>query len=94
MMNHKNTDSGIPKLSLNQRRLVLEKLRLVLFRYLIYPTWWRWAYNKRYVGQDKRVLESLYDGDEYFQGNDSGIIAWRRLSARARKGPDSAVGKV
>lgn len=67
-----------------------EKMRLVLFRTLIYPTWWRWAYNRRYVGQDKRVLEALYDGDEYFQGNDNGIIAWRRLSARARKSSDGA----
>lgn len=65
----------------------LTRLRLCLFRYLIYPTWWRWAYNKRYVGQDQAVLESLYDGPEYFQGNDSGILAWRRLAARARKGP-------
>ena len=43
-------DEAIDRLS----RLIghaVEKLRLVLFRYLIYPTWWRWAYNKRYVGQ-------------------------------------------
>lgn len=69
----------------------MAKLRLTLFRYLIYPTWWRWAYNKRYVGQDRDVLESLYDGDENLQGNDNGILAWRRLSAKARKGPDNRV---
>ncbi|MBT5455053.1 MAG: Rieske 2Fe-2S domain-containing protein [Rhodospirillaceae bacterium] len=67
----------------------LAKLRLTLFRYLIYPTWWRWAYNKRYVGQDKDVLESLYEAEENLQGNDNGILAWRRLAARARKGPDN-----
>lgn len=65
------------------------KIHLTLFRYLIYPTWWRWAYNKRYVGQDQRVLESLYEADEMLQGNDNGILAWRRLSAQARKGPDN-----
>jgi hypothetical protein len=69
-----------------------ENLRLTLFRALIYPTWWRWAYNKRYVGQDKRVLEALYDGDETLQGNDSGIVAWRRLSKRARKSPGDITG--
>jgi phenylpropionate dioxygenase-like ring-hydroxylating dioxygenase large terminal subunit len=67
------------------------KLRLTLFRYLIYPTWWRWAYNKRYVGQDRGVLETLYDDEEYLQANDAGILAWRRLSTHARKGPNNRV---
>ena len=58
--------------------------RLALFRYVIYPTYWRWAYNERYVGQDKRVLEHMYQGNERLQANDAGLVAWRRLSARAR----------
>jgi hypothetical protein len=58
-------------------------LRIALFRHIIYPSYWRWAYNKRYLGQDQRVLEHLYDGPERLQANDSGIVAWRRLSARA-----------
>ena len=61
-------------------------LRLAVFRHVINPTYWRWAYNKRYVGQDKTVLEALYDGPELLQANDRGIIAWRRLAARARGG--------
>jgi hypothetical protein len=59
-------------------------LRIALFRYVVYPSYWRWAYNKRYVGQDQWVLENLYDGPERLQANDSGIVAWRRLAARAR----------
>jgi hypothetical protein len=59
-------------------------VRVGLFRYFIYPVYWRWAYNERYVGQDKTILEALYNGPERLQGNDAGIVAWRRLSARAR----------
>ena len=83
-------DAVLPDPGMSLIGHAFEKWRLVLFRYFVYPTWWRWAYNKRYVGQDKTVLEALYGGDEILQGNDSGIIAWRRLSSRARKGPDNA----
>jgi phenylpropionate dioxygenase-like ring-hydroxylating dioxygenase large terminal subunit len=65
-------------------RRMMKAARLALFRYLIYPTYWRWAYNKKYVGQDKDVLESMYQGPEYLQANDAGILAWRKLSERAR----------
>ena len=84
-------DAVLPEPGVGTIRHGLARLRLALFRYLVYPTWWRWAYNKRYVGQDRRVLEALYDSDEYLQGNDNGILAWRRLSARAHKGPDNRV---
>jgi nitrite reductase/ring-hydroxylating ferredoxin subunit len=60
------------------------QLKLWLFRTVIYPTYWKWAYNKQYVGQDQRVLESLKEGPERLQSNDIGIIAWRRLAARSR----------
>ena len=65
---------------------------IALIRYVIYPSYWRWAYNKRYVGQDQWVLESLYGGAERLQANDSGIVAWRRLSTRARgaRAPETA----
>jgi phenylpropionate dioxygenase-like ring-hydroxylating dioxygenase large terminal subunit len=71
-----------PNASVLQR--LRRSLRIALFRYVIYPSYWRWAYNKRYVGQDQWVLESLRDGPERLQANDSGIVAWRRMSARAR----------
>ena len=63
---------------------VMAGIRLALFRYLVYPTYWRWAYNQQYVGQDKRVLEHMYSGAERLQANDAGLVAWRRLAARAR----------
>jgi phenylpropionate dioxygenase-like ring-hydroxylating dioxygenase large terminal subunit len=66
------------------------RLKMWLFRNLIYPTYWKWAYNKRYVGQDKRVLESLKEGPERLQSNDIGIIAWRRLAARSRDAEERA----
>jgi hypothetical protein len=60
------------------------RLRICTFRYLIYPIYWRWAYNKKYVGQDKWILEGLKEGPERLQSNDIGIIAWRRLAAKSR----------
>jgi hypothetical protein len=66
------------------RARIRRRMRVALFRYLIYPVYWRWAYNERYVGQDKTILERLYNGPERLQGNDNGIVAWRKLAARAR----------
>jgi nitrite reductase/ring-hydroxylating ferredoxin subunit len=60
------------------------RLKIWTFRNLIYPTYWKWAYNKKYVGQDKWVLEGLKEGPERLQSNDIGIIAWRRLAAKSR----------
>jgi nitrite reductase/ring-hydroxylating ferredoxin subunit len=60
------------------------RLKIWMFRNLIYPIYWKWAYNKRYVGQDKWVLEALKEGPERLQSNDIGIIAWRRLAAKSR----------
>jgi phenylpropionate dioxygenase-like ring-hydroxylating dioxygenase large terminal subunit len=77
-------DVVLPEPDLSLLRRLRRALRIALFRYVIYPSYWRWAYNKRYVGQDQRVLENLHDGPERLQANDSGIVAWRRLSARAR----------
>jgi phenylpropionate dioxygenase-like ring-hydroxylating dioxygenase large terminal subunit len=77
-------DVILPEPNLSAAAKLERAMRIALFRYVIYPSYWRWAYNKRYVGQDQRVLESLYGGPERLQGNDSGIVAWRRLSARAR----------
>ncbi len=68
----------------NAVQALIRKARLALFRYLVYPTYWRWAYNKRYVGQDQGILESIRPGRERLQANDAGIIAWRRLASRAR----------
>lgn len=62
----------------------LTRLRVWGFRYLVYPVYWKWAYNRRYVGQDQWILESLKEGPERLQANDVGIIAWRKLAARAR----------
>jgi phenylpropionate dioxygenase-like ring-hydroxylating dioxygenase large terminal subunit len=77
-------DVILPESDLSPLRRLRRAARVALFRYFIYPSYWRWAYNKRYVGQDQQVLESLYNGPERLQANDSGIVAWRRLSARAR----------
>jgi phenylpropionate dioxygenase-like ring-hydroxylating dioxygenase large terminal subunit len=77
-------DAVLPEPTLTPFGRLKRALRLALFRHIIYPSYWRWAYNKRYVGQDQMVLESLYGGSERMQANDSGIVAWRRLSARAR----------
>lgn len=60
------------------------QVKIWLFRYLIYPTYWKWAYNKQYVGQDQWVLEGLKEGPERLQANDIGIVAWRRLAAQSR----------
>ena len=60
------------------------QLKVWAFRYFIYPVYWKWAYNKQYVGQDKRVLEGLKEGPERLQSNDIGIVAWRRLAAKSR----------
>jgi hypothetical protein len=77
-------DVVLPEPDLSAVARLGRALRIALFRHIIYPSYWRWAYNKRYVGQDQMVLEHLYDGPERLQANDSGIVAWRRLSARAR----------
>lgn len=89
---HVMWDAVLPNPEIGPIGHALAKYRLLFFRYVIYPTWWRWAYNKRYVGQDKRVLESLYEADENLQSNDNGVLAWRRLSSRARKDPNGKVG--
>jgi nitrite reductase/ring-hydroxylating ferredoxin subunit len=60
------------------------RLKICTFRNLIYPIYWKWAYNKKYVGQDKWILEGLKEGPERLQSNDIGIIAWRRLAAKSR----------
>jgi nitrite reductase/ring-hydroxylating ferredoxin subunit len=60
------------------------QLKIWLFRNFIYPIYWKWAYNKQYVGQDKWVLEGLKEGPERLQSNDIGIIAWRRLAEKSR----------
>lgn len=60
------------------------RLKVWGFRYVIYPLYWKWAYNRRYVGQDQWMLESLKEGPERLQGNDIGIIAWRKLASKAR----------
>ena len=77
-------DVILPEPNLSAMARLSGALRIALFRYIVYPSYWRWAYNKRYVGQDQLVLENLYDGRERLQANDSGVVAWRRLSARAR----------
>jgi hypothetical protein len=60
------------------------QLKIWVFRNFIYPIYWKWAYNKQYVGQDKWVLEGLKEGPERLQSNDIGIIAWRRLAEKSR----------
>ncbi len=60
------------------------RLKIGMFRWLVYPIYWRWAYNKRYVGQDRNVLESIKEGPERLQSNDIGIVAWRRLASKSR----------
>jgi phenylpropionate dioxygenase-like ring-hydroxylating dioxygenase large terminal subunit len=78
-------DVVLPEPGLSPLQRLRRAMRIALFRYVVYPSYWRWAYNKRYVGQDQWVLESLHDGPELLQANDAGIVAWRRLSARARQ---------
>ena len=60
------------------------QMKIWTFRNLIFPIYWKWAYNKQYVGQDKRVLETLKEGPERLQSNDIGIVAWRRLAVKSR----------
>lgn len=60
------------------------QLKVWGFRYLVYPLYWKWAYNKQYVGQDQWILESLKEGPERLQANDIGVVAWRRLASKAR----------
>src|SRR6185295_8339890 len=74
-------DIVLPEQNLSALQKLRRSLRIAVFRYVVYPSYWRWAYNKRYVGQDQWVLESMYAGPERLQANDSGIVAWRRLSA-------------
>jgi phenylpropionate dioxygenase-like ring-hydroxylating dioxygenase large terminal subunit len=64
------------------------QLKVWAFRCFIYPVYWKWAYNKQYVGQDKWVLEGLKEGPERLQSNDIGIVAWRRLAAKSRDAED------
>ena len=82
-------DVILPEMGLSPLRRLRRAVRIALFRHIIYPSYWRWAYNRRYVGQDQQVLESIYEGPERLQANDSGIVAWRRLSARAHSTPET-----
>jgi phenylpropionate dioxygenase-like ring-hydroxylating dioxygenase large terminal subunit len=87
-------DVVLPEPNLSTLQSLKRALRIALFRYIIYPTYWRWAYNKRYVGQDQWVLENLYESPERLQANDAGIVAWRRLSVRARGCSTSEAAKL
>lgn len=66
------------------RQKALMRFRVWRFRHIVFPYWWRWAYNRCYVGQDRALLEGIVHGPEWLQANDKGMLAWRRLAPRAR----------
>jgi len=70
------------------------QVKIWTFRNFVYPFYWKWAYNKQYVGQDRRVLETLKEGPERLQSNDVGVVAWRRLSVKSRDAEGSRAARA
>jgi nitrite reductase/ring-hydroxylating ferredoxin subunit len=61
----------------------LTGIRALLFK-LHYYLYLQWFHDRLFLGEDRWAMERLTPGPERFYGNDVGVLAWRKLSRKAR----------